>query len=214
MNLIAEFDIVSPTLRRSIRAVPGTVVTTEDFRRVDGSLHFVFWVDTDDAEAFEAAMGGDETVASFSLLATVDGRRLYRATLSESGESGVLYPSMATLDVTLLDATATEDGTRVRARLPSREALWGLREACEERDVPFHLRGVFGLESVEAGRYGLTESQREALVAAHEAGYYEVPRETSLATVADRLGISTQALSARLRRGQSNLIEHTVVNRD
>lgn len=51
----------------------------------------------------------------------------------------------------------------------------------------------------------LTDKQREMMQTASDMGYFEVPREVGLAAVADEIGISSQAASERLRRGQHKL---------
>jgi predicted DNA binding protein len=43
-------------------------------------------------------------------------------------------------------------------------------------------------------------------VVAAKQGYYQIPRETTVADIADALDISTQAASERLRRGMDQLI--------
>jgi len=53
----------------------------------------------------------------------------------------------------------------------------------------------------------LTDEQLEALVVAHEMGYFTVPRETTQADVAAELDISPASLSERLKRGQERLVE-------
>ncbi|MFC7009142.1 helix-turn-helix domain-containing protein [Halalkalicoccus salilacus] len=60
-------------------------------------------------------------------------------------------------------------------------------------------------------QYGLTERQRNTLVAAFEAGYFTVPRETSLSDLAERQDASHQALSERLRRATGNLVESALI---
>jgi hypothetical protein len=52
----------------------------------------------------------------------------------------------------------------------------------------------------------MTDAQREALLTAHEMGYYEVPRATSLEAVAAELGVTAPSLSERLRRANANLV--------
>jgi predicted DNA binding protein len=56
----------------------------------------------------------------------------------------------------------------------------------------------------------LTKRQRRALVAAHEMGYYDLPRPVTLRTVAARLGTSATALSELLRRAEAALVEHAL----
>ncbi len=58
---------------------------------------------------------------------------------------------------------------------------------------------------------GLSAEQRHALVAAYEAGYFEVPRGVTQSELAGRLGIGGSALPKRLRRGTARLIERFAV---
>ena len=53
---------------------------------------------------------------------------------------------------------------------------------------------------------GVVERPARALVAAFEAGYYNIPRDVTLEELADELGISHQALSERFRRAYEGLI--------
>jgi predicted DNA binding protein len=62
-----------------------------------------------------------------------------------------------------------------------------------------------GIGGSLAGR--LTARQFEALSVARELGYYEVPREGSLATVADALDCSESAASTLLRNAERGLVE-------
>lgn len=59
----------------------------------------------------------------------------------------------------------------------------------------------------EGAAEGLTPRQREAVRIAHEKGYFDIPRKTSLDAVADELGISASSCSERLRRAQIHLVE-------
>lgn len=52
-----------------------------------------------------------------------------------------------------------------------------------------------------------TDKQAEALVAAHEAGYYRSPRGATTADVAARLGITRSSLEERLRAGENRVMD-------
>jgi hypothetical protein len=52
----------------------------------------------------------------------------------------------------------------------------------------------------------LTRKEREAMLAAFEAGYFSVPREVQLADVAEDMDRSTGSLSTLLRRGVERLV--------
>jgi predicted DNA binding protein len=53
----------------------------------------------------------------------------------------------------------------------------------------------------------LTDEQRAALTEAFEEGYYEIPRRQTISEIADTLDISHQALSERLCRAHSRVVE-------
>lgn len=52
----------------------------------------------------------------------------------------------------------------------------------------------------------LTKKQREAVYHAQQLGYYDPDADASLEDLADRVGISTSALSQRLQRAQGNVL--------
>lgn len=96
-------------------------------------------------------------------------------------------------------------------RFDTNDRLREFQTFCVDNDVPFELQRVHELrQPVTASQYGLTEKQREAIVTAWEAGYFETPRRATLEDVADELGISQQALSKRIRRGCQSLVENTI----
>lgn len=59
-------------------------------------------------------------------------------------------------------------------------------------------------------RAALTRPRYEALRAAYDRGYFEVPREIDLQELAAELDISHQALGERLRRAKADLVEQTI----
>ncbi|ELY51574.1 helix-turn-helix domain-containing protein [Natronococcus jeotgali] len=214
MSFIAEFELSTPILRET--AVASSKLAVEQiYRSGDDTTKLVFWAYGDDPGAIEAALENDPTVAEYSLLEALSERRLYSAALTEWGTDLLIYPAAATNDISFRDVTVTGDGeTRIRARVPSREALQAYRESCLERDLGFRLRRIFRESESETSPYGVSSRQREALLAALEAGYFDVPREATLAAVAEELEISDQALSARLRRGQAALLRNTLATAD
>lgn len=60
--------------------------------------------------------------------------------------------------------------------------------------------------------FSLTDVQRETLLAAHETGYFEVPREATLGDLAEQLGVTDTAASQRLRRGMATLVAATLAS--
>lgn len=216
MGLIGRVETDSQPGQVALSAVPDMAARLEDVRPdSDEAWRVIFWASGDDFETYEAAMTDDPAVADWERLTALPDRRLYRVTLGEETRQQMLHSIVVERDITIIDLTLTADRLEMLARFPSREALAALREACSERGIAFRLAQLYDEEAVanDGGvetRYGVTHPQREALLAALEAGYFDVPRGAKMAEIADDLGVSTTALSRRLRRGQRNLLRNTL----
>jgi predicted DNA binding protein len=213
MSFIVEYVISSPVLQTALQTVPDMVIQTEELRITpEGSAKHVFWANGGNFQQFETGLESDPTIAEYAILTEVADRRLYRGTISEEGWKTMTYPVTTELDIVFLDITITYERSTIRARVPTREALNAYRNFCRDRDIPFRLNRIYREErTVDGGsgaRYGVTEAQREALVSALKCGYFAIPRESTLEEIAGKLDISTQALSTRLRRGQTNLVSN------
>ena len=66
------------------------------------------------------------------------------------------------------------------------------------------------LLTVDAVVPDLSPRQREAFLTAYEHGYYELPRETSTAAVAERVGVGRRTAEDHLRRAEKKLAEALV----
>jgi predicted DNA binding protein len=213
MTLIAEFEITTPILWEV--AQPTSQLSIEQvYQSKAGATKLLFWAvgETDETgDAIESALESDRSVAASTLLERLPDRRLYSVTLTEWATERMTHPAAAANDIAMLEITVTDE-TRIRARVPSRDALVAYRESCHERGIPFRLLRIYRESYQDAVQYGISDRQREALLAALDAGYFDVPRETKLSVIAEALGISDQALSARLRRGQATLLRNTLAS--
>jgi predicted DNA binding protein len=102
---------------------------------------------------------------------------------------------------------------RVVGAVVGHEDLQGVMDTAGNT-VGARLERVYPMgSSVETGiaqRWNLTPAQAEALEAAHAAGYFNVPRDTTASEVAAELDISKSAFLERLRRGQSAVLDRVV----
>ncbi|MFC4436787.1 MULTISPECIES: helix-turn-helix domain-containing protein [Natrialbaceae] len=212
MTLIVEFELSTPILREAAAAASQLSIE-QVYESETGATKLVFWATSRNFEAVESALETDSSVDEHTLLEKMAEKRLYSASLTEWGTERLTHPAAAANDIAFLEIAVTGD-TQIRARVPSRDALLAYRESCRERDVPFRLQRIYHEPGPESGQYGLSDRQQEALLAALEAGYFDVPREATLSSIAGQLDISDQALSARLRRGQANLLRNTVTDDD
>ena len=70
------------------------------------------------------------------------------------------------------------------------------RPFCRRNGLDFRLDRLLdidratGAAGAGGARAGMTDAQREALVTANETGYFAVPREATLADIADELGVA------------------------
>ncbi|WP_408957417.1 helix-turn-helix domain-containing protein [Natrinema sp. 74] len=209
MSFIAEFAFSSPIMRATRQDVPGVTITVED-EQPDrtGESKLIVWATgtEDDLERFFRTLPTDPSVTAFEILSTLSERRLCRVTLSDDGERGLTYVDAIDVGITFLDIESSGSETRYRAQVPNRDALSQYRERCAERGLSFDLRRLYRIEADETEQYGLTSRQRDVLRRALDAGYFEVPREISTEELADEFDISSQALSALLRRGHRAIL--------
>lgn len=208
---VVEFRLNSPILRDALAHTPGMKLIHEEQYEVAEGVTLLFWVEGGDFEAFEEGVAVDPTVTNLQQLAETQSRRLYRVTFTDAGMDVATFPAWPELDISLLDASATHEGWTLRMRMADRETLEQYRDRCRERDLQFQLDSIYeGREIADEHPVQLTERQRETLLTAHELGYFEVPRQSSLADVASTFQISSQAASERLRRGTARLIDALV----
>lgn len=115
------------------------------------------------------------------------------------------------------EAVFERDGVIVRA--DATEGVWTLQlrftdrsdvgevfddEFCRKYEAT--VTRLYGSSNAPVVRTGVTDKQRKALRLAFDGGYYDVPRTVDLREVGDRLGISRQAVSERLRRAHEVLV--------
>ena len=214
MSLIAEYRLSSPKLplMESLAAVPEMTLHVEHEHAADPREPVVFlWASGDDFDTFETAVDDDDSAKEVTVLERLDDQRLYRIQISSNAEV-VMYPAGLEVGASQLAVSATHEGLDVRQRFPDHSALLTYRGLCVERDVSFSVRRLYSLDpgnpSLDATS-GLTTKQRETLRTAVEAGYFDVPRGVELHELAAQLGVSSQSVSERLRRGTARLVRST-----
>jgi len=123
-----------------------------------------------------------------------------------------LLTALSEANLTVLSGVGTADGWRFEVRGDTQEAIAAFRTYHQKQDITIDIVQIRGLLPIQGDSYELTETQRDALVRAHERGYFNTPRESSLKKIADELDITQQSLSSRLRRGHRRLISETLTN--
>jgi len=173
----------------------------------DGSeTVLIFTVRGDELDTFERTLESSEAVSELLLLSNDADGRCYRVTLG--GEVLTISTMLTRIGVRVIDVAGSEGEWNVRAQFRSRELFLELRNYCSAHDISFRLHRLSWDDGGADWRLsGLTPEQWDALRQAYEAGYFDVPRAITQSELADRLGISPSAVSQRLRRAMSQLIE-------
>ncbi|WP_054583201.1 helix-turn-helix domain-containing protein [Halolamina pelagica] len=216
MSLIAELRLTDAQLvmRPSVTAAPGMTLEREWATAADRASDPVLfvWASGGDFEAFEAALPDDPTVRTYECIDGGDDRRLYRVVVDREDTTNP-GPIDRQTGASRLSIETSVDGAVLKVRLPDREALTEYISLLRENGFSVELLRAHPADGDHGQKYDLSEKQTEALQEALQAGYFEVPRQTDLETLADRFDISEQALSERLRRGVSSVLASTVGER-
>lgn len=216
MTLIGRVELGPSVGIEALEAVPKMMLQLEDIRSLaDEPWRLVVWASGDDFETYETGLTEDPTIDAYTCLTQLPDKRLYRIVLSKEGQQHTLHPIAIEQDIVIMDLKITAERQVLLARFPSRDAVFALRDACSEKGRNFDLLNLYEEKEVEndggySGRYGVTTAQEEALLAALKEGYFNIPRQTTMEALANDLGISTSALSTRLRRGQQALLHTTL----
>ena len=207
--VVADIPVEEFALYESLQAVPDLAVESQRVvEKGEGLVMPLIWVRSANGETVQAALDDDSSVHSANRIANYENESLYQMEWKRGVELAVQI--MTEDESVILDLYGTSDGWQLRSMFPDRDTLARTVEFCENNGLGFDVRRVREMDVVPSGRWGLTDEQYEALRVAWDAGYFGVPREADLGDVADRLDISHQALSERLRRGHTNLIKETI----
>lgn len=196
-------------LERALRDVPEMRVEAE--RTAARSTEWVMpclWITGAEFDAVEEAVTNDPTVDEVVETREFDEEVYCQIEWIDAVERRV--DTFVDKEGLILSVDGDEDGWRVKVRFASREQFEAFREHFEEQDYSFELLELFEPETPHQTYGGLTPDQREALLAAAEHGYFDVPRKITGRELAEKLGISHQALSERLRRGTRNIVTATL----
>lgn len=203
MSTIAEFRFpaADTTLAEVFDRIPDATVELESaVSRTQPCL----WLSNANQTAIATAFDADPTIETYDLLVEASDRLLYDVTFTEETET--LCDQLLVNGGSLLEAWGANGWWQARVRYHDRETLCRVHDGLIDRGVSVDLRRVTDVSTASPTDTRLTPEQEEALEAALERGYFEIPREISMEELAGELGISHQALSERLRRAYETLV--------
>ena len=192
--------------------LPGVTVELEQLVPHETLVIPYFWVRGSDIEDIEAEFDPHAGVTDIRLVDNIEDEYLMRAEWVR--EYNGLLTALSETNLTVLSGVGTADGWRFEVRGETQDAVAEFRTQYREQNVSIDIVAVNALLPIQGDSYEITETQREALILAHERGYFDTPRESSLEEIAAELGITQQSLSSRLRRGHRRLIRSTLTPPD
>lgn len=110
----------------------------------------------------------------------------------------------------ITEAVGTAEGWTVSVRFADDRALARFYDSCRQHGVQPEFRGAFVGDADASDRFGMSAVQWTTVETAFEMGYFDVPRRTTIAAIAEALDVSEQAVSERLRRGLANYLTTTL----
>ena len=169
-----------------------------------------FWVNGSDPEDVVSAFRDSPEVNQTTVIDRVDGDLLVRVEWSPDA-NGILRATRET-DVTLMSAEGSSRGWTLEVRGDDANAVREFQRRCDEFEIPVEMRLLQALTPIVGdSEYGLTDPQRDALIAAYERGYFDSPRRVTLEELGSAFDITGQSFGSRLRRGTKRLIESALV---
>lgn len=174
------------------------------------SGRFLYHVESSDFRRFEDGLRSDHTIAEFKrVIETTAERAIYSFEYTDKAKT--FSPVISKADGVALEMENEGNAWLISLWMPDREKLADIWDYAQANSIGIDLRRVNEYASLGKTTAGLTETQREALLVAFEAGYFKEPRDVTLDEVADRLDISKPAASGLLRRGIQRLIISSLV---
>jgi len=211
MSVIARFSVPADqfALGDVLEVREGIRVRLESMVPTGTATVPYLWVPSGDADAVQAALRDSSVVEDVRLVDETGAETLIR--VDWSAEVNGLVDVIDGSDAVILEAEGVGDSWSFRLRFPDHQQLSEFYQACIDAGVSLDLDEVNNpLGSARGGDYGITETQRAALLRALEEGYFDVPRKVNLQDLAEQFGISDTALSQRLRRGLTGLLSSTL----
>ena len=211
MAIILEFSLPADAfaLGDVLEAVPSIEIELDRVVPTEHQTLPFLWVEGQDLEAFERQLETAPSVEEFQLVEVMSERRLYE--IEWNGRVELVIDGIVDADGTVLAARAADGRWQFRLRFPDRSNAKRFQSHCVETETPVDLSKLYDLSSSGFRKeYDLTEKQYDALRLAYDRGYFREPRQVDLADLGDELAISPRAVSYRLRRGISSLVEHTI----
>jgi predicted DNA binding protein len=210
VSIVATFELPAEefVLGRILSELDDYYVELTQFVPTEEQFIPCVWIEAADLSRVASILADHPRVGRATRIDERAGRGLYEIEWTPPFDD--LLSILRVGNCLVTEANGTPDGWQFELLASDQDDLAEFQSACTESDLSITIRTIqrSGIESEE--RDGLTEKQREIVRLAHERGYFEVPRETTVSDIAAELDISPQAASKRLRRGIGGMVDHVL----
>lgn len=211
MSVIARFTVPAEQfpLGDVLEVEKGIQIRLESMIPTGDSLIPYFWVETAYAADVEKALQESALIETVHVVDRTDVETLFRVTWSP--EVNGLIDAIERSEAVLMEADGLGDTWSFRMRFPEHDQLSEFYRTCADQGLTLELDEINNpLGNETSGEFGLTDAQRDALLAALESGYFDVPRGITLEELARQFDVSDTALSQRLRRGLNTVLSSSL----
>ncbi|WP_380678386.1 helix-turn-helix domain-containing protein [Salinigranum sp. GCM10025319] len=146
-------------------------------------------------------------ISGYEQLYAGDSRAIGQYEADESGLYEFLWASSLPPEFPIV----VENGEMEFDLTATREGFEAFGSALDETGRRYELLTLVHIDDRESL---LTDRQREYLTVAHRRGYFDVPRECTLAELAATLGVDTSSASETIRRGTGRVVGQFLLDRD
>lgn len=168
------------------------------------------WVIASDVDAALVAVG-ERAPADVTAVEMLEDRALIA--LDWDVNQGDLFNGIRQCEGQILTVTGDHEGWEFNVRFSAHADLSAFKRHCENDGIEFTVLKIYTATVPRTdATFGMTDRQRETVVYAVRAGYYDVPRQCRTSDLADHFDISSQAVMERLRRGITNLVSATLLS--
>jgi hypothetical protein len=206
MGVTVRFDVASTHLLagRLLAGCPDASAELERVVPTHGPRIPLVWIRSSDQPTVRRQFAAHDCVTAVETCAEDGDWALYRLSVVDP-EPGI-FDCIRAVDGMVSHAAGDDRWWQVIVYCRREGDVSALQAACDERDIEIQPQSIKH-DHIALGReQALTREQHEALAVAFEGGYFDVPRQTTLQEIAETVGISDQAVSARIRRGVGTLL--------
>lgn len=213
-SIIVDITIPAESfeLGRIFEDIPGISVQLERTVPLQSEPLPLFRVADGDEAAIKAALQDHSQIKRVRLLMTTEtGEKLFEVRW-QPGLNGLIRAMIET-NARLLKAEGNADEWKFRLRFATNEDLTAFNQAATDNGIPLTLQQLYNPTEPDE-QSPISDKQRDAIEQAYRRGYFNVPRDSTVADLAGTMDISDSAFSQRLRRGLSTLIRKTLISDD